>query len=893
MSSKKLTKKQKKEQKRREKERKKKEKKMQKLKKQQEKQKKKERKKSLKMNKRKIKTKNNETPKKPPIKRKTKFSKWTKITVNQGKDFENSSFYLILISTHSTSKSTVSKSTGTPKWNQTFLFGFEENEPIKINVFDLASYNLDKPTDTVDIPIVGEEEITKWFKTMKGSEIELTISIVANDTECTKRDMESKLGLTKVKKPLQRVKSSPMPKNKSIGLSNSNNFGKGVSSVSNMETEKKEVKGKELDETEILLKKFEKLEQLEKRQKEKKRQMEEKRQMKEKRQMEEKRKMEEKGLNDFKPKQKINLDPKVYQSPKPNLRKIITSNKPAIASDLCYSLEFVYGYSGVGRNNIFFNNSGNIIYCAAGIGIVYNPKTRTQKFFLHHNLEISTLTIDHSRNLVATAQDFDLKIYIWKSENCEFVCELTPKHKVGINCLAFSSDSKRLISVGNDENHTISLWDIQSQKLLFSINGANQKSLGCKFIPQNNNQFIIAGLKHILFGTITKNNEITFTNGVFQKSDEEYLLSIAILNSDTILTGSRSGQIYVWSSESKAIVKKIRAHTGPCFALNLVENGDIISGGKDGKVLTFDSNTYSLKKQIKSIVSGPLRAVDIHQNLVVTGSQKNQIWITDLSKNESRMELFSHSKDVYGLSSHPQSGQFISLSDDRSVHLWSTVKNQSIGKLAVNGQPRIGHFSPSGQMVAIGLKDGEFIIASSHGLRLRTNKKDTTSVINNLQFSPDSAFLGVLYENGTVGIYQEETQFRRISKFSIQSPISIDWSTDSQCIRIANQTQIKCWNVRDLKEVNENETVWNSNNIDITRKIPNLISSDIGENIIATYSSNRPYIKIMPFPPVKGLKSVYMKGHGSQITNVKLLPDKKIVSSSTDMCVLQWKKNEN
>lgn len=52
-------------------------------------------------------------------------------------------------------------------------------------------------------------------------------------------------------------------------------------------------------------------------------------------------------------------------------------------------LEWVYGYRGHQcRNNLYYTSNKEIVYFAAGVGIVYNFKEHKQRFFLGHNDDI-------------------------------------------------------------------------------------------------------------------------------------------------------------------------------------------------------------------------------------------------------------------------------------------------------------------------------------------------------------------------------------------------------------------------------------------------------------------------------------------------------------------------
>ena len=52
-------------------------------------------------------------------------------------------------------------------------------------------------------------------------------------------------------------------------------------------------------------------------------------------------------------------------------------------------LEWVYGYRGHQcRNNLFYTASKEVVYFVAGVGVVYNLRDNSQRFFLGHNDDI-------------------------------------------------------------------------------------------------------------------------------------------------------------------------------------------------------------------------------------------------------------------------------------------------------------------------------------------------------------------------------------------------------------------------------------------------------------------------------------------------------------------------
>ena len=73
------------------------------------------------------------------------------------------------------------------------------------------------------------------------------------------------------------------------------------------------------------------------------------------------------------------------------------------------ALDFIYGYASGGRNpvaargNVFYNVEGRIVYPAGTFGVVYDPRSHTQRFFTDHDAPISYLVMHPNKRYVATA----------------------------------------------------------------------------------------------------------------------------------------------------------------------------------------------------------------------------------------------------------------------------------------------------------------------------------------------------------------------------------------------------------------------------------------------------------------------------------------------------------
>lgn len=125
--------------------------------------------------------------------------------------------------------------------------------------------------------------------------------------------------------------------------------------------------------------------------------------------------------------------------------------------DISLELEHVYGYKSENcHSNIFYNDIGEIVYPAAGVGIIYNKETNSQKFYFGHDDDLTSLAISPCAKYVATGQlGCKPRIRIWDSESGQEIAVCKRVHEKAITFLNFSSCSTRIVSVGADAKHTI------------------------------------------------------------------------------------------------------------------------------------------------------------------------------------------------------------------------------------------------------------------------------------------------------------------------------------------------------------------------------------------------------------------------------------------------------
>lgn len=64
------------------------------------------------------------------------------------------------------------------------------------------------------------------------------------------------------------------------------------------------------------------------------------------------------------------------------------------------ALEYIFGYRGFDtRQSLLYSPAGLLVYPAAGAGVVYDPQTHQQSFYLEHNDDIMCVGLNRNPKL--------------------------------------------------------------------------------------------------------------------------------------------------------------------------------------------------------------------------------------------------------------------------------------------------------------------------------------------------------------------------------------------------------------------------------------------------------------------------------------------------------------
>ncbi|XP_074248945.1 echinoderm microtubule-associated protein-like 5 isoform X5 [Saimiri boliviensis] len=458
--------------------------------------------------------------------------------------------------------------------------------------------------------------------------------------------------------------------------------------------------------------------------------------------------------------------PPVSRAP-PQPEKLQTNNvgkKKRPIEDLV--LELVFGYRGRDcRNNVHYLNDGDdIIYHTASIGILHNVATGSQSFYQEHNDDILCLTVNqHPKfiNIVATGQVGDSadmsatapSIHIWDAMNKQTLSILRCYHSKGVCSVSFSATGKLLLSVGLDPEHTITIWRWQEGAKIASRAGHNQRIFVAEFRPDSDTQFVSVGVKHVKFWTLA-GRALLSKKGLLSTLEDarmQTMLAIAFGANNLTFTGTISGDVCVWKDHILCRIVA-RAHNGPVFAMyTTLRDGLIVTGGKErpskegGAVKLWDQELRRCRafRLETGQATDCVRSVCRGKGKILVGTRNAEI-IEVGEKNAACNILVNGHVDgpIWGLATHPSRDFFLSAAEDGTVRLWDIADKKMLNKVNLGHAARTVCYSPEGDMVAIGMKNGEFIILLVSSLKIWGKKRDRRCPIHDISILGDEV-LGI------------------------------------------------------------------------------------------------------------------------------------------------------
>ena len=276
------------------------------------------------------------------------------------------------------------------------------------------------------------------------------------------------------------------------------------------------------------------------------------------------------------------------------------------------TIDWVHGYRGFkSRNNVRYLADGSVAYHAAGLGIVYDAETKTQRHFDKHTDDVSAMAFSPDLRTVATGEvGKKPKIFVWDAMSMQVKHQLSGKLTNGIKCLSFSPSGKFLAAVDSSNDHQVAVYNALNGVCVACVGGDKIQIVDLCW--RDDTAFTTAGVRHLKFWALAKG--LRAKNGTWGSVTDKNVACVAF-NGDRCLTGSSKGGLAVWREMAIEVVKD-KLHTGVIDTIRVTKE-HIFTGGRDCRIQVLDSKTYATSfsfsfddAELKSVCAKP-RSIDL------------------------------------------------------------------------------------------------------------------------------------------------------------------------------------------------------------------------------------------------------------------------------------------
>ncbi|XP_063355644.1 echinoderm microtubule-associated protein-like 1 isoform X3 [Pelmatolapia mariae] len=590
-------------------------------------------------------------------------------------------------------------------------------------------------------------------------------------------------------------------------------------------------------------------------------------------------------------------------------------------------LDWVYGYRGRDcRSNLYLLPTGETVYFIASVVVLSNVDERLQRHYTGHTDDIKCLAVHPDKITIATGQvagtSSDGKqlaphVRVWDSVSLNTLHVLgTGFFDRALVCLAFSkSNGGNTLCVVDDSNdHVLSVWDWQREDRLAEVKCSNESVFAADFHPTDSNIVVTCGKSHLYFWNLEK-GMLVKKQGLFEKQEKpKFVLCVTFAENGDAITGDSSGNILVWGKGTNRISHVIQgAHEGSIFALCMLRNGTLVSGGKDRRLISWDSSYQQTQTVEVPELFGPIRTIaEGRGETVLIGTTKNFV-LQGCLDGEFMPITQGHTDELWGLAIHPWKPQFLTCGYDRQVCLWDSSSHQLIWSKSLEDAAQSAGFHPSGAVVAVGTQTGRWLVLDTDSKDLVTVHTDGNEQLSVMRYGPDGNFLAIGSHDNYIYIYavaENGRKYSRVGKCSGHSSFitHLDWSVDSQyLVSNSGDYEILYWIPSVCKQVVSVETTrdieWATHTCTLGFQVFGLWpeGSD-GTDINAVCRSNdksllvtgddfgKVHLFSYPCSQFRAPSHVY-GGHSSHVTNVTFLYDDSYLVSTggKDMSVMQWR----
>ncbi|XP_058566961.1 WD repeat-containing protein 90 isoform X3 [Neofelis nebulosa] len=474
-------------------------------------------------------------------------------------------------------------------------------------------------------------------------------------------------------------------------------------------------------------------------------------------------------------------------------------------------LKAVVGYNGNGRANVVWKpDTGFFAYTCGCLVVVEDLHSGTQRHWLGHPEEISTLALSHDAQILASASGCSstascCQIRIWDvpGGSCR---HLLSYHDTAVQALAFSPDDALLVTLGDYGDCTLALWSVATCELLSSAR-LPEPAHGVAFNPRDARELACVGQGAITSWLLQQRGaEVTLQvhrEPVPEEVGAGELTSLCYGAAPLLYCGSNTGRVCVWDTRAGRCFLAWEADDGEIGVL-LCSGARLVSGSNTRRLRLWAvgavpelrrkgarARSSSVFMEHELTLDGAIVSAVFHDSMDmgVVGTTAGTLWYVSWAEGTSTRLISGHRSKVNEVVFSPSASHWATCSDDGSVRVWSLASMELLIRFQVLNQsclclawspPSCGR--PEEQQVAAGYSDGTLRVFSVSHIAMELKLRPHRAALTAIAFSADGQTILSGDKDGLVAVSRPRTgmTFHVLSDHR-GAPISAIQSTNKEC----------------------------------------------------------------------------------------------------------------